>query len=81
MNINQESNSKIEVAVYRLRALRALPTTEGTERAQRKILNRLNLDETTEVAVRLSALEQQDQAAKQRATVNTPAPQDEVSRG
>jgi len=69
-------NHKVEFAVVRLRALRALPATEGTERAQRKILNRLNLDETTAVAVRLAELENKTQAS-----VCTPAPQSEVSHG
>jgi len=73
-------NQKVEFAVVRLRALRVLPKTEGTERAQRKILNRLNLDETTAVAVRLAELEAKDQA-NTHAAVNTPAQQTEVFRG
>jgi hypothetical protein len=50
-------NHTVEFAVVRLRALRALPKTESTERAQQKILNRLSIDETTTVAVRLAELE------------------------
>jgi hypothetical protein len=51
---------RVNRAVAGLRAIRALPKTEGTERAQRKILNRLNVAETTETAMRLSLLEDAD---------------------
>jgi hypothetical protein len=67
---------RVNRAVQQLRAIRALPTTEGTERAQRKILNRLNVSETTEVAVRLAALEESDKKA-----IVAPASEKETSRG
>ena len=81
MNKLEVFNNNVEFAVIRLRAIRALPKTEGTERAQRKILNHLNLNETTEVALRLSAIEQQDQLNKTHVPVNTPGPQKEDSHG
>ena len=67
---------RVNRAVAQLRAIRSLPKTEGTERAQRKVLNRLNVSETTEVALRLAALEDADKRA-----TSAPASEKEISRG
>lgn len=66
---------RVNRAVAALRAIRALPNTEGTERAQRKVLNRLNVAETTEVALRLAVLEDSDRNA-----IAASASKKEVSR-
>ena len=67
---------RVNRAILALRAIRNLPKTEGTERAQRKILNRLNVSETTEVAMRLAALEDSDRRA-----IAAPASEKEDSSG
>ena len=67
---------RVNRAVQQLRAIRALPQTEGTERAQRKVLNSLNISETTEVALRLAAIEDLDKLA-----IAAPGSEKETSRG
>ena len=69
----QTAQLRLDLAVKKLKALRALPATEGIDRAQRKILDRLNLNELAEVAMRLHDLEE-------RSTTGN-APLEEVSRG
>jgi hypothetical protein len=76
MNAEDVSKANVNYAVAQIRALRMLPQTKGTEAAVKRVLNRLNLKDTTEVALRLAVLEEQDKKA-----VITSTTQTEVSNG